>query len=347
MISIKEIARRARISPGTVDRVLHNRGRVSESTARKVRLIVKRMRYKPNIYARNLSLAKIFQFGVVMPKPSQDGGYWRIPAAGINRARGELEAHRARIRYFYYDRYSESSFRRAIETAVRNNPDGLLIAPVLTGIAREIIKAIPEMVPYVFFDSHVPATHCLSTIGQESFPSGVLAARLMHLLIPDTDGGCTVALIKVLPNDVHIDERIKGFHSYIKNCSHIQEVVYQVHSNEGEAGFHNVLDAMFAQNPGLRGIFVSNAWTHPVAKYMKARGLGRTVHVVGFDVIPKNIQCVKDGSIDFLVSPRPEMQGYLGVHSLYRSVMLKESVRRRVEVPVDIITKENVSYYHL
>jgi hypothetical protein len=35
------------------------------------------------------------------------------------------------------------------------------------------------------------------------------------------------------------------------------------------------------------------------------------------------------------------------VHSLYRSVMLKESVRRRVEVPVDIITKENVSYYHL
>ena len=348
MASIQEIARRARISPGTVDRVLHNRGRVSARTERKVRQIIKRLGYKGNIYARNLSLGKVFRFGVVMPKLSQDSGYWRIPANGINRAKSELETHRASVLYYHYDRYSEPSFRKAIRRAVMENPDGLLIAPVLSDVAREIINGIPTAIPYVFFDSHVPGTQCLSMIGQEAFPSGVLAAKLMHLLVPETGRTAarrTVALMRVLPNDIHIEERIKGFHSYIRNFPHIHTVVYDVDSNKGEAGFAEVLDTVFAESHGLVGVFVSNAWTHPVANYLKKHELTGKVRLIGYDVIPGNVQCLKEGTIDFIISPRPEMQGYYGIHSLYRHVMLKEPVRKKVEVPVDILTRENIAYY--
>ena len=348
MISIKEIATLAKTSPGTVDRVLHNRGRVSTKTATRVRSIVKKLGYKTNIYARNLSLAKVFQFGVVMPRLSQDGEYWRIPASGIERAKRELEAQRATIQYFFYDRYSEPSFRKAMERALQKDLDGLLIAPVLSDVARGIINAIPPRIPYVFFDSHVPGTNCLSTIGQESFPSGVLSARLMHLLLPkpgSANGRSVIILIKVLPKDVHIDERISGFHAYLKDHQHFQTVVYEVDSNAGEEGFHKVLDAAFAEHPDLQGIFVSNAWTYPAAHYIRAHGYAKNIRLIGYDVIPKNIQYLREGIIDFIVSPRPETQGYIGIHSLYRHVMLKGTVKKKMSVPVDILTKENVMFY--
>jgi LacI family transcriptional regulator len=348
MSSIREIARRARISPGTVDRVLHNRGRVSKATEQKVQRIVKELRYKGNIFARNLSLAKVFHFGVVMPKLAQDSGYWRITSEGINRAHQELQAYRVSVNYFHYDRFSETSFRRAIGNAVKLNPDGLLIAPVLSSVAREIINGIPEHIPYVFFDSHVPGTKYLSTIGKESVPSGILAAKLMHILIPPTGNGgaaSTVALVRVLPADVHIDERIRGFQSYMKSFPHITTVVYDVDSNDREEAFHLVLDEILRRHLDLRGVFVSNAWTYPVANYVKANGLGGNIRIVGYEVVPRNVQHLREGTIDFILSPRPEMQGYYGIYCLYRHVALKEIVRKKLEVPVDILTRENIEYY--
>ena len=58
MTTISEIAHRARVSIGTVDRVIHNRGRVAKKTEEKIKKIIKELDFKPNIYARNLKLKK-------------------------------------------------------------------------------------------------------------------------------------------------------------------------------------------------------------------------------------------------------------------------------------------------
>ena len=48
MVTIKEIAQMAGVSRGTVDRVLNNRGRVSEENARRIREIARSLGYQPN-----------------------------------------------------------------------------------------------------------------------------------------------------------------------------------------------------------------------------------------------------------------------------------------------------------
>ncbi|QEN03433.1 LacI family DNA-binding transcriptional regulator [Thiospirochaeta perfilievii] len=45
MATIKEIADAAGVSVGTVDRILHNRGRFSAETAKKVQILVSEMGY--------------------------------------------------------------------------------------------------------------------------------------------------------------------------------------------------------------------------------------------------------------------------------------------------------------
>jgi len=277
-----------------------------------------------------------------MPKLSQDSGYWRIPASGIERAQSELMASHVRVQFFHYDRYSELSFKRAFQGILEENLDGILIAPVLTNVAQEIIKTIPDKIPYVFFDSIVPNVRCLSVIGQEFYQSGVLAGHLMQMMIK-TNG--SVAIIKVLPQDFHIDERIRGFQTFVQNSPNLHTEIYEVDSIGGEQAFEEALTRIFAQNSALQGIFVANAWTHPVAKYLKSLPMPKKVHLIGYDVIAKNIGYLKEGLIDFIISPRPEMQGYQGIYSLYRQVALKEKVDKKITVPLDVLTKENIDFY--
>ena len=49
--TIKDIARMAGVSAGTVDRVLHNRGDVSPQSKAKVQKVLDEIHYQPNVFA--------------------------------------------------------------------------------------------------------------------------------------------------------------------------------------------------------------------------------------------------------------------------------------------------------
>ncbi len=342
MASIRDIAERAKVSIGTVDRVIHNRGRVSRKTRDSVQRIVAELDYTPNIYGRNLSLGKMFQFGVVMPKLDQDSGYWRIPANGIDRAHRQLGAAKVRVVYFFFDRYSELSFERAFRKALNSNLDGCLLAPVLPFIAQKLFSSVPTKTPYVFFDSSIPETHPLTSIGQDPFQSGVLAASLMTRIAGDNG---RVAIVKVAPSDYHIDERLRGFLSGIKSGRSIETVQYEADSHGGEGAFRKVALRILHENVNLGGVYVSNAWTHPFAHYLNDQASGRRIAIIGYDLVALNQKYLKAGLIDFIISQRPGMQGFEGINALYRNVVLRDKVKKSIMVPLDIITKDNVEYY--
>lgn len=58
MATIKEIANKVGVSIGTVDRALHNRGRVSEETKAKILTAMKELDYHPNDVAQKLTVNK-------------------------------------------------------------------------------------------------------------------------------------------------------------------------------------------------------------------------------------------------------------------------------------------------
>jgi LacI family transcriptional regulator len=342
MTSIRDIARRARVSIGTVDRVLHDRGRVSSETRAKIRRIIQEVRYTPNMYARTLSLARTFRFGVLMPGLSQDSGYWRIPARGIEKARRELEPYRVQVRYFHFDRYSQRSFERAVNLCGRERPDAVLIAPVLPEIAGRLIPSSFRNIPHAFFDSTLPGTTCLATIGQDHRQSGLLAASLMRMVVR-SEG--TVAVVKILPEDFHINERIRGFREGMTRQPSLTVVEYEADSRNGDAAFLHLVDSILKEHDDLGGMFVSNAWTHAVARALETLGPPNGVHLIGYDLVLKNLHYLEKGIIDFLISQRPETQGYRGIYTLFRNVVLREKVQKEVKVPLDILTRDNLAYY--
>src|SRR6188768_1722038 len=107
-ITIKDIARMAGVSAGTVDRVLHKRGRVSDDALAKVNKVLEEIDYKPNLIARTLGSNKTYRIAALIPDPAQDP-YWAQSRAGIRQAEAEWSHYNVAIELYVFDLYNKNS----------------------------------------------------------------------------------------------------------------------------------------------------------------------------------------------------------------------------------------------
>jgi len=344
MVTIKEIAQKAEVSIGTVDRVLHNRGRVSPETVKRVRKIIRQLDYKPDVYARNLKLGQNFRFGIIMPEESQDGWYWKQPAAGMRKALNELQSHRVSGIFFYYDKYNPSSILKLKRKLKDADLDGLLIAPALMGSFMKLLRQLPENLPYIFIDSDLPDLEPLSIINQDAYHSGRLAAELMTKIVPESGSLLTINMI---PDDYHLSARVRGFSEYFEEHKSSSVHVEVTHMATQPASIFELIARYSDAHPDdFRGVFVTNALTYRVAQAIQDLSMVPRPALIGYDLIESNAKWLERGVIDFIISQRPDMQGYHGIYSLYRHILLNEKVEERMVIPLDIISKENMVYHY-
>ncbi len=343
MATIRNVAERARVSIGTVDRVIHRRGKVSKEAEERVLAAIEELGYRPNLLARNLKLKRTLTFAALLPEPQQDGGYWASPTRGIRRAAASLAGHQVEVVFFHHDRYREDSLRESFEKMLAAKPDGLLIAPVFPVACGELIREIPARIPYVFFDSDIPAADRLAYIGQDSCQSGRLAAQLLSMT---AGANRHLGVIRVLPTDYHIEERVRGFRSFLAESDEIRVTAHDVNGSGEQESFDEVIGSILAREDRPGGLFVTNARTYRVARAV--RRIAREEHrplIIGYDLIERNVELLKAGFIDFLISQDPDQQGFEGVQTLFRHLALREEIRTTIAMPLDIVTRENVAYY--
>jgi LacI family transcriptional regulator len=105
------------------------------------------------------------------------------------------------------------------------------------------------------------------------------------------------------------------------------------------------MNQILEENKSLGGIFVANSSTHYIARYLKEKIGKKKIYLIGYDLIEKNVQYLKEGWIDVLISQKAETQGYEAVYALYNEVVLQQPCQRNILMPVDIVMKENLVYY--
>ncbi|MCK5156247.1 MAG: LacI family DNA-binding transcriptional regulator [Spirochaetales bacterium] len=340
-VTLHQIAEAAGISIGTVDRALNNRGRVAPATKERVLRAVQELGYTRNIIASSLSRNRPFRFSIIMPDSDGDAGYWNMPAAGIRTAAEELSHFNVRILIHHYSILSNNSFTECIKKVIKEKTDGLLIAP--SGIINPdlLVDSIPRDLPCVFFDSIAAGVKPISSIGQDPVRSGELAARLMSLLA-SSRGKLLVLLPVTGPS--HIRIRVERFSQAALNNGFSQVIPQTFNPTDS-------IDKLVGQGCSIlsehkpAGIFVTNSFTFIFAAARQQIFPDTHIPMIGYDLIQENIKYLSAGVIDFILSQRPFEQGYLGIMSLFRSIVLKESIRKSILLPIDIITKESVNNY--
>ena len=80
-VTIKDVAKLAKVSPSTVSRVLSGSPSISDDTCKRVKNAVKELHYTPNTTARSLRCEKSKSIGVVFPDIS--GEFYATCASAI------------------------------------------------------------------------------------------------------------------------------------------------------------------------------------------------------------------------------------------------------------------------
>jgi LacI family transcriptional regulator len=344
-IRIKDIAKIAGVSPGTVDRVIHNRGEVSEDTRRKVKSILRKLDYQPDIVARALTSKKTYKFSVIMPVSVNGKDFWSIPDLGINRAFSEIERFGVRIDRYLFDQFDRNSFAAKAFDLLADHPDGILFAPVFL---NDSLKFISECklrgIPVTLFNSNIEEAGADSFIGQDAMQSGYLAGKLMQYGLTAPADILVINLTARKDNYKHILHRENGFRKYFEeiNTSGFRlHTLDTIHSSDEK--MESELDRSFG-SLNVRGIFVTSSRVYKVADYLRSRkSVG--VNLIGYDLLPTNVAALKDGTISFLISQHSSEQAYKGILSLFSLSVLKKKVEPVQFMPIEIVCRENIDYY--
>jgi LacI family transcriptional regulator len=345
-IGIKDIAKHANISIGTVDRVLHNRGEVSKTTREQVLKIIDELGYTPNLLAKSLSSKIKYTIAVLIPDPGSNT-YWEKPLAGIKAAAREIKKFNFELQIATFNFSDENSFIEKSNEIVDANPSGFIFAPVFYNSSLKVIEKCDQLeLPYVFIDVFIENCNNLAYFGQNSIQSGYLAARLMNYAL--NRGIKHIYIVKPLnPSSpvYHLSLREKGFISYFSEEKTNQTIIDSIDVDISSLSMlDKSLNAILGNDQESYGLFVANSRVHQVARYFEKKQV-KNVVLIGYDLLQENIEFLEKGIIQFLICQKPEEQGYKSVISLFDHLFLKKPVDKLNYSPIDIIMKENIEYY--
>lgn len=357
-IRIVDIAKMAGVSVGTVDRVIHNRGRVSEENRKKVQTILEMVHYQPNLMARSLASKKQYHLVAIIPSFTQ-GEYWEAISEGIDKAASEMESYNISITKLFFDQYNNKTFDDIVRNLLEEKVDGVLIATLFSDSVIRLSQTLDKYeIPYVYVDSNIDSQHQLAYFGTESYDAGVIAARLLtDRLSPDSD----ILMARIIhsgKNDsTQGKNRREGFCDYLKSsgfAGNLHEVELKI--NDSVYNFMK-LDEIFeaskameankniaANKAAIKGAIIFNSTCYILGNYLKARQM-QSVKLVGYDLIERNTQLLSEGVITALIAQRPERQGYDGIKSLCNRLLFNQNPEKVNLMPIDILLKENLKYY--
>jgi len=342
-IRIKDIARLAGVSIGTVDRVLHKRGKTSQEATTKVLAVLQKTDYKPNFIARNLGSNRRLRIATLIPHAPTDE-YWVQCEKGLKNAANDWGHFNVSIEPFFFDLYSSASFTKAANVMLRAKPDGVLMAPLFYAEALALVRLFKDQaIPFVTINTEIREDNGISFIGQNAFQSGRLAAELLSLRNPPSNESLTYAVLHInedLDNSIHLIEKERGFREFFKDLRNTNVVTLSIVDVAGEE-FAKALDDLLEKS-ALKGIFVSTSKAFEVADRMMGK---RKVNLVGYDLLSKNIGYLKNGFIDFLIHQNPQRQAMQGITTLSNYLVFKKQAKQRDFFPLEVITRENLQSY--
>lgn len=324
-VTIQQIAERANVSRGTVDRALNNRGRIDPEVAKRIRQIADEMGYvrkerkkkAPNKKTPNKKTIKI---GVVTQLAK--ASFMLEINRGIRQAGEELKEWGVEILLKEGFSVDEEEQVRAMEELAEEGIQGLAVMPVECERVREKINWLTEekKIPVVTFNSDIVGTRRSCFVGMDNRKSGQTAAGLMGMM---TGGIGKVLIITGYFSNMVNNARVEGFVEEIKRSYPDLEIA-GVQGSFDEAGeVERIIINAMRDIPGISGIFVVSGGQAGVKTAFDSLGLEKRPYVVVYDQTPRNEKAIKEDVVDFLIDQNGFYQGYRPLYIL-ANMLLKD-----------------------
>ncbi|HUZ63769.1 MAG TPA: sugar ABC transporter substrate-binding protein [Acetobacteraceae bacterium] len=206
----------------------------------------------------------------------------------------------------------------AMNVAIAGKADGIAVAIVdPKGFDAPTARAMKAGIPVFSYNSDAPSgspNQRLAYIGQDLFLSG----RMMGERIVKLVGSGEVALFITTPGQLNLQPRVDGAMAAIKKSGASIKATMIATDPTANVSLSKIR-AYYLGHPHVKGMFGTGATdTQNVGVVMQQYGLVKKgVKGGGFDLLPRSLQFVNDGYLDFAIDQQPYLQGFYTVMEMF------------------------------
>lgn len=322
MISIREVAKLAGVSPATVSRVMNGTANVTEEKRKRVLSVIEDTGFSPNELARALYKQSLKMIGVIVP--TIENPFFNHIAKAI-----EEEAFKKGYRIILCNSNGDSEKEiMNIQMLSRMKADGMILMVNKEELRAEISQC---QFPVIVLDRRVVDGTETAVIEADHYEGGKIATK--HLI----DCGCKqiVAMVGIQ----ELSSARQRFQGYVDVCKEyklpVQSIVCDYDYNVGLVQTEELLK----QYPNVDGIIASNDMVAiSVYKVLKKKGydIPRDIQVIGFDNV--ELSWLVTPELTTIAQPINEM-GKLAVNLILDTIR-GVVIEKEYKLPVCLIERE-------
>jgi LacI family transcriptional regulator len=308
---IHQIAELAKVSIGTVDRALHGRPGISDSTRKKVLRIAREISYSPNPAARALSVGRAgIRIGICIPEEIHF--FYDQMRAGIfdegRRVKG------LGIDLVYRPATELGAEKREITGLLQGGVNAIIVTPGNPEVMTPLIdRAEKDNVRVICVTTDAPKSRRSSAVCVNPEFSGRLAAELMAKLLPPQS---KTAIVTGMMNTEEHRQKTEGFRAaFAKDCSG-GETVAVIEAHESEKESYQKTCALLSEQEDLRGIYVNTVNSLPVCQALQRHKLAHKIKLITTDLFRQMVPYFERSTIAASIYQDPYLQGQTAVRML-------------------------------
>ncbi len=312
-VTIKDIAKAADVSLGTVSKVLNGDQSVKEANRLAVEQAVQALGYNVNKVARSLA-HKPIKIGIMLPHVFEE--YFDPMVRGIARVVDSLADYKVSAVYKSYEKFDDDeTVAECLEYFISEDVSGILLGPFHhIGAYSGVMTALKKhQIPVVLVLSDLEQTQRLACISVDARLSGKTAAELASLVMKPHEA----AAVFVGNKDV-TEHRTKA-ESF---CGRMQELncktigVFET-QDESELAYQLTVSTL-KQYPQLRLIYVATGNSVAVCRAICDHGRQAEVQAIATDLLGGLQNYIKQGIVIGALDQHLEEQGAVAVTTLYQ-----------------------------
>lgn len=338
-ITIQKIADMAGVSRGTVDRVLHNRGRVDADVAERVNKIAKETGY---ISAKKAKAPAPHKMRIGIVTFLSDRVFSSEINRGIEQAKEELNQWGIETLVEKCSTISDIEQKNAIDKLINEGISGLAIMPVDSNLIRSKLNTISDQlgIPIVTFNTDIVGTKRICFLGIDSQKSGRVAAGLMGML---TQGSGTVLVLTGSFANNSYSQRVDGFIEELKATYPSIKIAGVQCTFDNRDEMESIIESSFLHSTGISGILVASSGQDGVEAAFKKLNLKKRPYVIFYDNTPCTSKALHDNIADFVIEQDCFSQGYHAAYAL-ANILVKNQypTQEFLYTDIDIKTKYNI-----
>lgn len=339
-ITIQQIADIAGVSRGTVDRALHNRGRVKTEISEKIQRIAAENSYTVKHPAGSaLQQKKNIRIGVVTQLSCSP--FMRRVNQGIRDIARTLNSRNVQVIWEETATVDEDAQLKLINRLAEEQIQGLAIMPADCGKIRKRLNQLTEKgIPVITFNSDIAGTARRCFIGLDNKKSGRTAAGLMGLMTGGT--GKILAITGYFSNSAS-SMRVDGFIEEIRKSFPGMELTGVQCSLDDAGEVERIIRSAMNAAPIPAGIFVASGGQSGIHQAFKAIKPQKRPYVIIYDRTKENEAALLQDYADFLIDQEGYVQGCRPLQMLSDLIEKgKEPPSEYIYTDITILTKYNL-----